>query len=41
MVLLLVKGRVYNVTVLSGLLYGCGTWPLRQDDDDDDDDEVI
>ena len=26
------KGRVYNVTVRSTLLYGCETWPLRSGD---------
>ena len=25
-----VKGRVYNAAVCSDLLYGCETWPLRQ-----------
>ena len=27
-----VKGRVYNAAVRSVLLYGCETWPLRQQD---------
>ena len=26
------KGRVYNATVRSTLLYGCETWPLRSGD---------
>ena len=29
---LVVKGHVYNAAVCSVLLYGCETWPLRQQD---------